>query len=128
MQAKSDAQKYAPQHHRHAIGPTTPDLDDIVTWCSESRDNENEVLSIDQASPFHFGGEVAAQPKETLESHFADWIVTPAARLNVSHQTVPRWQMWRMQRGIWLPAPCLSGSPLTITWGPDAIGRGKNER
>lgn len=110
------------------IGPIAPDLDDVVTWYSESRDNEGEVLSIDQASPLHFGGGVAAQPKAILESHFADWIVTPAARLNVSHQTVPRWQMWRMQRGIWLPAPCLSELPLTIACEQDAIVIRNNER
>ena len=99
---------------QRSLGPEVPELEDIVTWYNEARDRENEGLSLDQSSPLSFGGVVAVKPPETLQCRFADWIILPAARLNIAHKAVPRWQMWRIERGIWLPAPYLSKSQLTI--------------
>ena len=99
---------------QRSLGPEAPELEDIVRWYNEARDRENEGLFLDQSSPLRFGGVVAVKPPETLQCRFADWIILPAARLNIAHKAVPRWQMWRIERGIWLPAPYLSKSQLTI--------------
>jgi hypothetical protein len=106
---------------QRCIGPETPALADIVAWWGSEDDAEDIVLAIERPSPLRFGGVMVDRPPESGQRRFADWLVLPAA-CPVRHSwAVPRWQMWRIERELWLPAPYLAESPLTVACEPGAI-------
>jgi len=100
------------------IGPETPELADITAWCSGAANAKDVVLTVDRPSPLRFGGVIANRPPESMQQRFADWLVLPATCPVTHSRSVPRWQLWRIVRDIWLPAPYLAESPLTVTCEP----------
>ncbi|GHO88202.1 hypothetical protein [Dictyobacter formicarum] len=103
------------------IGPQTPALADIATWKGGGADTEGMVLDLERSSPLQFGGEVVDQDPEVELRRFADWLVLPAACPVTHSWAVPRWQMWRIERDMWLPASYLADSPLIVACEPSAI-------
>jgi hypothetical protein len=103
------------------IGPETPDLAEMTAWWGSEADAEDMALALERPSPLRFGGVMANRPPESGLRRFADWLVLPAACPVTHSWAVPRWQMWRIEREMWLPAPYLAESPLTVACEPDAI-------
>ena len=102
------------------IGPEMPELANISTWYSHA-DAEDTGLTIHRPSLLRLGGVIADQPTEAMLERFVDWDVLPAACPVAHYGAVPRWQAWRAARELWLPAPCLAQSPLTVACEPHAI-------
>jgi hypothetical protein len=109
------------------IGPETPALADIGAWWGNETEAEDLVLALERPSPLRFGGVMVNRPPEASLRRFADWLVLPAACPVTHSWTVPRWQMWRIEREMWLPAPYLAESPLTVVCEPEAIVIRTNE-
>jgi hypothetical protein len=72
------------------------------------------VLEVQRPSLLRFGGIVIDRPPDADLLQFADWLVLPAVYPVTRPRAVSRWQWWRLERDIWLPAPYLSQSPITI--------------
>lgn len=106
---------------QHCIGPKTPPLADIEAWWGSEADAEDIVLTLERSSPLRFGGVMVDRPLEAGLRRFADWLVLPAACPVTHSWAVPRWQMWRIERDMWLPAPYLAESSLTVACEPGAI-------
>ena len=112
---------------QRCIGPETPALADIVAWWGSEDDAEDIVLALERPSPLRFGGVMVHRPPESGQRRFADWLVLPAACPVTHSLAVPRWQMWRIEREMWLPAPYLAESPLTVACESEAIVIRTNE-
>ena len=103
---------------QHCIGPAMPALAEI--WESMT-DAEGMVLALERPSPLRFGGVMVDWPSEEGLRRFADWLVLPAACPVTPSWAVPRWQRWRTEGEMWLPAPYLAEMPLTVACKSDAI-------
>lgn len=103
------------------MGPKIPELSDITAWCSGAGDIRDIVLTVHQPSLLRLGGVIADRTPEAAQRRFSDWLVLPAAGPITHSSAVPRWQMWRIERDIWLPAPYLAESPLMVICEPYAI-------
>ncbi len=106
---------------QRCVGPETPALADVVAWWGSEADAQDIVLALERPSPLRFGGVMVDRPPESGLRRFADWIVLPAACPVTHSWAVPRWQMWRIEEDMWLPAPYLAESPLTVACEPGAI-------
>jgi len=102
------------------LGPKVPELADITTWYSGDA-ADSLVLEVRRVSLLRFGGVVAPEAPETMLQRFADWAVLPAACPITLSNAVLRWQGWRVARGIWLPAPYLANSQISINCEPHAV-------
>ncbi len=103
------------------IGPEAPDLIDIAEWYSDAVDAKDVVLTVDRPSLLRFGGIIKGRSPEAELLQFADWLVVPAVFPVTHTRAVSRWQWWRLERNIWLPAPYLAESPIIIVCEPQAI-------
>lgn len=112
---------------QRCIGPGSPALADVVAWWGGEADVRDIVLALERPSPLRFGGVMVNRSPEDGLRRFADWLVLPAACPVTPSWVVPRWQMWRIERGMWLPAPYLAESPLTVACEPGAIVIRTNE-
>jgi hypothetical protein len=106
---------------QRCIGPETPNLSEIGAWWESEADPENIALTLERLSPLRFGGAIVDCPSEARLRRFADWLVLPAACPVTHSWTMARWQMWRIEREMWLPAPYLAESTLTVVCEPNAI-------
>ncbi len=106
---------------QRCIGPETPELAEIVAWWGGEANAEDIALALERPSPLRFGGVMVDRPPESGLRRFADWLVLPAACPVTHSWAVPRWQMWRIEREMWLPAPYLAESTLTVACEPGAI-------
>ncbi len=106
---------------QRCVGPETPELADIAAWISGAADAKDNALTVHRPSPLRLGGVMADRPAEALQRRFADWLVLATAYPITRSGAVPRWQLWRTWRDIWLPAPYLAESPVTVTCEPEAI-------
>jgi hypothetical protein len=102
-------------------GPQTPALADIVEWSRGEAHAEEMLLDLERTSPLQFGGVAVNRESEAWLRHFADWLVLPITCPVTHSWAVPRWQMWRIEQEMQLPAPYLAESPLTFTCEPEAI-------
>jgi hypothetical protein len=107
-------------YHR-CIGPETPALSDMVAWWGSEADAKDIALALKRPSPLRFNGVMVDRPPEAGTRRFADWLVLPAACPVTHSWAVPRWQMWRIEREMWLPAPYLAEAPLSVECSPSAI-------
>lgn len=104
------------------IGPNMPALAEIATWHNRTKEakTKGSSLVIHRSSLLRFDGNIADIQSESRLHQLADWTLLSAIG-PAEPAAVHRWQMWRLDRPIWLPAPYLSESPLNIMCQPDAI-------
>ena len=95
-------------------GPSAPNLDELINWYKWRNYAQHDACSL------CFEGIVERTSPDTLAQNFGDWSVLPVA-CRILPYTIPRWQFWRIYRGIWLPAPFLSCNPLTFRCSDDAL-------
>jgi hypothetical protein len=81
------------------VGPAKPNLEDISRWYS----NENSIHPRFY-SPLRFAGLIEPRSLDSEPKRSGGWDVIPASAQVVQVDS-PRWQFWRMYRGIWLPTP-----------------------
>lgn len=105
---------------QHCLGPDAPALADIADWHNSTKNARGSTLVIHRPSLLRFGGSMADMRFEFRLHRLADWTLLPAIG-PTEPAAVHRWQMWRLDRSIWLPAPYLSESPLNIVCQSDAI-------
>lgn len=101
-------------------GPATPELAAIAAWYHGAGARDT-ALTLRRPSLLRWSGAIADRSPEEVLGQFADWDVLPAAGPVKHYGAVPRWQMWRIAREFWLPAPYLACSPLTVTCEASAI-------
>lgn len=82
-------------------GSDVPLLQEIVDWYMGSN-----TIGMDVVSPLRCRGDIPSGPVSRFAESFGGWRVVPAAVI-LREPTTPRWQMWRMKRRIWSPAPCM---------------------
>jgi hypothetical protein len=101
-------------------GPATPELAAIAAWYRGAGARDT-ALTLLRPSLLRWSGAIADRSPEEVLGRFADWDVLPAAGPAAHYGAVPRWQMWRIAREFWLPAPYLARAPLTVTCEARAI-------
>lgn len=90
-------------------GPIAPEPEQIGSWLCE----DDRGVAPGFRSLLRFQGAVpSADPNDCIRP-FADWTLLPSGGYANSIPT-PRWQYWRMRRGIWLPSPALVKEQLTF--------------
>jgi hypothetical protein len=95
------------------LGPSTPDLSEMAAWWGSEAGAEGRAVALERPSQLRFSGVMANRPPESGLRRFADWLVLPAVCPVTHSWAVSRWQMWRFEREMCLPAPYLAESPLT---------------
>lgn len=96
------------------LGPQRPELSDIMNW--------HESRKLVAYVPLNMGFEGIIQEEDLADfvGVFRDWQILPVA-CQVWPYTTPRWQFWRLERGIWLPAPFVSHDHMQFSCVEDAI-------
>lgn len=94
---------------RHS--PEQPDLEKIANWYLQDEKNQ---LILDHRSILRFGGYYYPQPINDFVESFDGWTVLAASNYSRVPAAVPRWQMWRVERDLSLPNPCLLDEPAKI--------------
>lgn len=84
------------------VGPRVPDLEEICVWYDENAQDWQA------AAEFWFRGILQHQSIQDLGIRLSDWELLPSAA-TVLPRSFPRWQHWRVQRGIYLPSVFLGG-------------------
>jgi hypothetical protein len=102
------------------IGPNAPALADVADWHNSTKNARETILTIHRPSLLRFSGSMTNMQSEFQQQRLADWILLSAIG-PAEPAAVHRWQMWRLDCPIWLPAPHLSGSPLKVICQTDAI-------
>jgi len=70
--------------------------------------------------PLRYSGSLRMVPPADLAIRSGDWSVVPASGY-VMAPASDRWQFWRVCRGLRLPSPFLTDTPLTFRYSTDAI-------
>ena len=70
--------------------------------------------------PLRYSGALRMVPPADLAIRSGDWSVVPASGY-VMAPASNRWQFWRVCRGLRLPSPFLTDTPLTFRYSIDAI-------
>lgn len=90
-------------------GPREPRLEAVAEW------GHDEVqLSAQFEEYLHFRGWIRQQRNKPWIRVFDDWSFAPAAG-NLRANSFPRWQYWRMYRGVWMPTPYLGSARLDFS-------------
>ncbi len=89
-------------------GSDDPILQEVVDWYMGSN-----VVRANFVSPLRCRGDIPIAPVSRFVESFGGWRVVPAAVI-LREPTTPRWQMWRMRRRIWSPAPCILPRSATV--------------
>jgi hypothetical protein len=106
-------------------GPAIPDLSKVVTWCKYG-----QYLGKGGNRPLYFGGELEPMSPSGFEHGFDDWTLWPTT-VQVSPVVAPRWQWWRMYRGLWFPSlfilpaktsVCVTKAKIEFLVGKDLVG------
>lgn len=115
--------------YQRCIGPEQPAVTEITEWIEDTLNTGHSEIRMQRPSLLRFNGKVKQRPPGTWLRRFADWEVLPTAGPISHFGAVPRWQWWRVHRGIWLPAPYLTQAALSITCTASGIliGDGKRE-
>jgi len=87
-------------------GPEEPEIEEIINFIrgEELIDGENNHVSFSSQHPLFFKGKILSESINDHVKRFNDWTVLPTCGY-VHPITTPRWQSWRMNRSVWLPAP-----------------------
>jgi len=83
------------------------DLEELTEWYKWKNYVQHNAYGL------CFEGVVRRTPPDASVKTFSECRVLPAT-CRILPVTIPRWQFWRMYRGIWIPAPFLSYSPLAF--------------
>jgi len=94
-------------------GPAAPDLADLTDWCRGGGDRENRVHLV-CPSPVRLRGRARNVSLNARVWRSGDWTLVPTAGPLEVMSSTPRWQWWRMFRKVWLPTPCLEGTPIEL--------------
>lgn len=103
-------------------GPNEPALEEIVSWYCAENVRDNNGLTVQTPSLLRLAGPLQKKPPDERVWLFDDWSVVPAASQVHSWGAVPRWQGWRLRRGIWLPTPYLTPAQAECTVNDDGVG------
>jgi hypothetical protein len=102
-------------------GGTDPSLEEIAEWLATGH-----TVIPDRLVP-NFEGEVKPVPLIKHAQQFAGWSLAPIA-FRLSSWTTPRWQVDRMLRGVWVPAPYLVPGVYSILASHEMLGISYNNR
>jgi hypothetical protein len=83
-------------------GPRSPDIDAL---CPD--DGWRRQIAFETEHLLALGGSYEREPTDDWQERYSDWSVWRLAT-RAHPNTVPRWQSWRYQRGVWLPSPFLA--------------------
>jgi hypothetical protein len=89
--------------YQKCLGPDHPEPEQIVRWLTES---EQTRVGSRCPSPLRFRGDLEPTDPRVRASEFGHWSVVPGAGRLGGVATAPRWQWWRLYRGVWAPAAC----------------------
>ena len=101
-------------------GPTLPPMKDIVEWYCDYDEDGRHRLSAICPSILHFRGRLARETAPFVV-RFDDWTIAPTTGKCHIDGTIPRWQFWRMHRGIWFPSPFLVDEQLEFGYQDGAM-------
>lgn len=95
-------------------GSSPPNLNEIVRWC--------RWKNVAEWGPSRLGlsGQVKHISSDSLTKNFNGCQMVPAS-CRVITSTTPRWQYWRVFRGVWIPAPFLGSDDLSIQCSEEAL-------
>ena len=100
-------------------GAKEPNLGLVAEWCHD------ELQLFSEMEHLHFRGWISEQNDRKWIRRFDDWSFAPASgSLNAS--SFARWQYWRMQRRVWLPAPYLASRRLDFHCNTNSIDVNEN--
>ncbi len=95
-------------------GSSPPNLNEIVRWCRWRNVAEWGPSSLE------LSGRVKHVSPDSLTKNFNGWQMVPAS-CRVITSTTPRWQYWRVFRGVWIPAPFMGSDDLSIQCSEEAL-------
>jgi hypothetical protein len=96
------------------IGATRPDLSKIMEWHASRRPVSYVPHNM------RFEGVISRENTDQFDEVFADWMILPAA-VQIWPRMPPRWQFWRMDRGIWFPLPFIFSHDPTFECTEDSV-------
>jgi len=96
------------------LGALAPNPEELADWYRRRKNLQYVPWSL------HFRGGVDPVSPQTMSRNFGDWSVLPAVSLFMPY-TTPRWQYWRIYRGVWLPSPFLCSKRLTFQCSDEAL-------
>ncbi len=96
-------------------GPKNPELEKILDWSSE----EIPYILM-QDGGIELKGPIIGPSIRRVRQRFSDWQLIPLAT-QVRTWTIPRWQYWRMFRGVWGPIDLLNEGLLKVRCTKDAV-------
>ncbi len=88
-------------------GPTKPDLRDIIDW----HDRRRHLSYVPENTRFE--GMIPREDVNLFGKVFSDWMILPATA-QMWPRIPPRWQFWRMERGVWFPLPLMFTDDLVF--------------
>ena len=91
---------------QEAHGPVSGSLDEIMQLCEEAQASQSN-------QGVCFDGPLKHIDQADMTFRSQDWSILPAS-VSVRPAVIPRWQYWRMERGIQVPAPFLASNRLSI--------------
>ena len=94
------------------LGPTAPNTCEIAAFLAGEAES-SKYPHLGTQSYLHFHGRIKWQSPHKLAVEFPEWSVVPAA-FRTNAISIPRWQFWRIEKGIWLPAPFLGSGDLSV--------------
>jgi hypothetical protein len=95
-------------------GPATPDIDALCTV------RTRRMIGWEAEHLLAFGGSYGREPADDWQERHSDWLIWRLAT-QFDPNTVPRWQWWRLRRGVWLPLPFLAEKAFQFRCTQDAV-------
>lgn len=89
-------------------GGDPPDLENLVRLYSQK-----QSLHLNFLLKPSIEGKIDMPSDDDVECECASWLFLPAAQ-PLHTNTSPRWQFWRMYRGVWVPMPKMFRDALSV--------------